>query len=29
LGADLVINAKTHDPAEILPKEIGGGAMEC
>jgi len=26
LGADLVINAKTSDPAEILKKEIGGGA---
>jgi len=26
LGADLVINAKTHDPAETLKKEIGGGA---
>jgi propanol-preferring alcohol dehydrogenase len=26
LGADLVINAKTHDPAEILSKETGGGA---
>jgi propanol-preferring alcohol dehydrogenase len=26
LGADLVINAKTGDPAEILKKETGGGA---
>jgi len=26
LGADLVINARTSDPAEILKKEIGGGA---
>ncbi len=26
LGADLVINAKTSDPAEVLKKEIGGGA---
>jgi propanol-preferring alcohol dehydrogenase len=26
LGADLVINAKTGNPAEILKKEIGGGA---
>ena len=26
LGADLVINAKTHDPAEVLKKETGGGA---
>jgi propanol-preferring alcohol dehydrogenase len=26
LGADLVINAKTGDPAEILSKETGGGA---
>jgi propanol-preferring alcohol dehydrogenase len=26
LGADLVINAKTSDPAEILKKETGGGA---
>ena len=26
LGADLVINAKTHDPAEELKKETGGGA---
>lgn len=26
LGADLVINAATHDPAEVLKREIGGGA---
>jgi propanol-preferring alcohol dehydrogenase len=26
LGADLVINAKTHDPGEVLKKETGGGA---
>jgi propanol-preferring alcohol dehydrogenase len=26
LGADLIINAKTHDPAEILKSETGGGA---
>ena len=26
LGADLVINAKTSDPAEVLSKETGGGA---
>ncbi len=26
LGADLVINAKTHDPAEVMKKETGGGA---
>jgi propanol-preferring alcohol dehydrogenase len=26
LGADLVINAKTSDPATILKKETGGGA---
>jgi propanol-preferring alcohol dehydrogenase len=26
LGADLVINAKTDDPAEVLKKETGGGA---
>jgi propanol-preferring alcohol dehydrogenase len=26
LGADLVINARTQDPAEVLKKEIGGGA---
>jgi propanol-preferring alcohol dehydrogenase len=26
LGADLTINAKTHDPATVLKKTIGGGA---
>ncbi len=26
LGADMVINAKTSDPAEVLSKETGGGA---
>ena len=26
LGADLVINAKTDDPAEVLKRETGGGA---
>ena len=26
LGADLVINAKTHDPGEVLKKETAGGA---
>jgi alcohol dehydrogenase, propanol-preferring len=26
LGADLVINAKTSDPATVLKKETGGGA---
>lgn len=26
LGADLVINAKNEDPAEVLKREIGGGA---
>jgi propanol-preferring alcohol dehydrogenase len=26
LGADLMVNAKTANPAEILKKEIGGGA---
>ncbi len=26
LGADLVINASTHDPAEVLGQETGGGA---
>lgn len=27
LGADLMINAKTNDPASVLKKEIGGGAQ--
>lgn len=26
LGADLVVNAKTQDPAALLKKQIGGGA---